>query len=211
LANASSPPYVGTFLDTGSSITSGGYAWATYANGSPGNGQITLSRAFTAGGGSASLINQTFSFELSSAGVGPGQGLLSAAVGNAFLFSYDGSGADNFNLSVDGGGPIATTVNFSQLNAGLLVSLAVSGALNSSESYTFTVSPAAGGGPLYSTSGTFDGATYNTSSFTYVDQNTTGNGFLNNLAITASVPEPSTIALAGMGGLAMLFAVHRRK
>jgi hypothetical protein len=214
LNNASSPPYVGTYLNGGGAVASGGYSWGTYANGSPGDGSISITRPFTAGAStSSSLFNQTFSFDLASDGVGPSQGLLSAAVGNAFSFSYNGAGSDNFLLSVDGGAATTTPVNFSALNAGIVVSLTVSGALNSSaEAYTFAVSPFAGGSPLYSTSGTFDSSSFNTSSFNYLDSNTTGNGYFNNLNITAEpVPEPTTLALVGLGGLAMLGFARRRQ
>ncbi len=204
----------GTYLDSGSSIKTGGYSWGTYANNSS-TANISISRAFTAGNStSSSLYNQTFSFDLSSDGVGPSQGLLSAEIGTAFLFAYNGAGSDNFTLSVDGGASTAlSAVNFTALHAGLTVSLAVSGALNSSsEAYTFTVSPFAGGSPLYTSSGTFDSSAYNTSSFNYLDSNTTGNGYFNNLNITPEiVPEPSTMALAGLSGFLTLLALRRRK
>jgi len=213
LNNPNNPPYVGTYLDTGSAIVTGGYSWGTYANGSPGNGSISITRPFTAGAStSSSLFNQTFSFDLSSGGVGPGQGDLSVEIGNAFLFQYLGAGSDNFIFNDPTSGLITTPVDFGELNAGLVVSLAVSGALNStSEGYTFTVSPFAGGSPLYTTSGTFDSSAYNTSSFNYLDSNTTGNGYFNNLNITAeAVPEPTTLALVGLSGLALV-AVRRKK
>ncbi len=211
--NGNNPPYVGTYLDTGSSVVSGGYSWGTYANGSPGNGSLSITRPFTTGAStSSSLFNQTFSFDLSSGGVGPSQGDLSVQIGNAFLFQYLGAGSDNFTFNDPTSGLITTPVNFSALNAGLVVSLAVSGALNSSsEGYTFTVSPFAGGSPLYTTSGTFDSSAFNTSSFNYLDSNTTGNGYFNSLNITAeAVPEPTTLALVGLSGLATL-VVRRRK
>ena len=213
LANASSPPYVGTFLDSGSAVVIGGKSWGMYANGSPGNGSITVTRPFTSGiSGSSSLYNQTFSFDLSSGGVGPSQGLLTALIGNAFSFSYNGAGSDNFLLSVDGGTAVSTPVNYSELNAGLIISLAVSGPLSStSEAYTLTVSPFAGGGSIYSTSGTFDSVSFNTASFSLTDANTTGNSYLNGLIITPEVaPEPSSLALAGLGGAALLARFRRR-
>lgn len=209
LNNANNPPYVGTYLDTSSAVATNGNSWGTYANGGDGSGSISIARPFTPGvSGSSSLFNQTFSFDLTSAGVGPSQGELSAQIGNAFLFQYLGSGADYFTLNGN-----ATTINFSALSAGIHVSLAISGALNSStEGFIFTVSPFSGGSPLYTTSGSFDSSSLNTASFTYLDSNTTGNGYFNNLNITPeAVPEPATLALAGLGGLAALLVIRRRK
>lgn len=216
--NNNSPPYVGTYL-AGSSDTpivdGSNNAWATYANGSPGNGAMIFTRPFTAGAvsGSSSLYNQTFSFELGSGGVGPGQGLLSVGVGNAFLLEYDGTGSDNMLLSVDGGTSAGTGVGFSALTAGLDISLAVSGAVNSpTEAYTFRIASFSGNTTLFSQSGTFNSATYNTSQFQYTDSNTSGNGYFNALNITAEpVPEPSSLVLAGLSGLGTLFAFRRRK
>ena len=212
LNNNNQPPYTGTYLDSGSSVISGGYSWATYANSAttliP---SINIVRPFTTGDGSDSLVNQAFSVSLSSAGVGPSQGDLSVGVGTAFLFDYNGAGPDNFTLSVDGGTATAATVNYSALAAGITISLAVSGPINSaSENYIFSVTPFAGGSPLFTQSGTFDSSAFNTSSFNYLDSNTTGNAFFNNLSIT-SVPEPTTLALAGLGGLATLVILRRRK
>ncbi|MGH7978941.1 MAG: hypothetical protein ACREE6_06160, partial [Limisphaerales bacterium] len=177
--NDTSPPYVGTYL-AGSGDTpivdGSGNAWGTYANGAPGNGEIVFTRPFTAGSvsDSSSLYNQTFSFDLGSGGVGPGQGLLSAAVGNAFLFEYDGTvSGDSMLLSIDGGTAASTGVTFSELNAGINISLAVSGAVNSpAEGYTFTVATFNGDSPLFTQSGTFDSSTYNTSQFQYTDSDT---------------------------------------
>lgn len=216
--NGNNPPYVGTFL-AGSGNTpivdGSGNAWGTYANGSPGNGEIIFTRPFTAGpvSGSSSLYDQTFSFDLGSAGVGPGQGLLSVGVGSAFLLEYDGTGADNMLLSIDGGTSNGTGVGFSELSAGLNISLAVSGAVNSpAEDYTFTIATFSGDTSLFTQSGTFDSSSYNTSQFQYSDSNTTGNGYFNSLNITAeAAPEPSTLALLSMSGLSALFAFRRRR
>jgi hypothetical protein len=212
LANANNPPYVGTYLDTGSAVAIAGNSWGIYANGSPGNGAITLTRPFTAGlSGATSLYNQTFSFELASGGVGPSQGLLTALIGNAFSLSYNGAGSDNFLLSVDGGTAVAVPIGYSSLSAGLAISLTVSGPMSStSEAYTLAVSPFAGGSPLYSNSGTFDSSSFNTASFAFTDANTTGNSYLNGLNISPEVvPEPSSLALCGISGLAMLRLIRR--
>jgi hypothetical protein len=214
--NNSGPPYVGTYLAGAGDtpiVDGSGNAWGTYANGAPGNGEILFTRPFTAGpvSGLASLYDQTFSFDIGSAGVGPGQGLLSAGVGNAFSLEYNGSGADNMLLSIDGGTAAGTGVGFSELNAGLTISLAVSGAANSpAEGYTFTIATFSGDAVLFTQSGTFDSSNFNTSQFQFADSNTTGNGYFNTLNITAeSVPEPSILAL-GVSGLAALFAFRRR-
>jgi len=221
LNNANNPPYVGTYLDNGSPVVTGGYSWATYANGTGDNGSISIARAFAAGtSGSSSLFNQTFSFALSSQGVGNGSGgptnsQLAVGVGNAFSLAYLGTNpGDSLYFSVGGAAPVAIGVGFgASLGAGINVSLAVSGALNSaSENYTFTITPVSGGSPLYTTSGTFDSSVYNTASFKYLDANTTGNAYFNNLNITPeAVPEPTTLALAGLSGLATLVAIRRRK
>jgi hypothetical protein len=220
LNNANNPPYVGTYLDTGSPIVTGGFSWGTYANGTGDNGMITMTRPFTAGGsGSSSLYNQTFSLDLASGGIGNGNGgppnsELGFSIGTAFSFFYLGTGSDNFDFSVDPRrAPIVTPVNFSELSSGLHISLGVGGPLNgASESYTLTVSPFLGGSPYYTTTGTFNGSANSTSFFSYTDSNTTGNGYLNNLNITVeAAPEPSSLALLGLSGLAAVFTVRRRK
>jgi hypothetical protein len=218
--NNDSPPYAGTYL-AGSGDTpivdGSGNAWGTYANSAQGATLpgIIFTRPFTAGhSGSASLFDQTFSFDLGSGGVGPNQGLLSASVGSAFLLEYNGlASGDNMFLGVDGATPASIAVTFSQLNAGLNVSLAVSGAVNSSaENYTFTIAPFSGGAAIFAQSGTFDASTFNTSQFQYTDSNTTGNGYFNTLNITAEpVPEPSSLAVFAASGLGMLLALRRRK
>jgi len=217
--NSGSGPYAGVYLDLSSygnsdGVLTGGSSWGTYANGGSGNGFISITRPFTAGpSGSTSLYNQTFSMDLGSAGVGSGA-LLQVSVGTAFSFGYGALPSDNFVLSVAGGSGATTPVNFSELNAGIQISVAVSGALNSTtEGYTFTVSPAAGGSPFYTTSGTFDSSSFNTSSFNLLDQNASGDGFFNNLNVSseAVVPEPSSLALLGLNGVAAILCFRRRK
>jgi hypothetical protein len=205
--NSSTGPYAGVYQDLASygnsdNVISGGSAWGTYANGGTGNGYIDISRAFTAGAsGSTSLYNQTFGVALGSAGVGSGA-LLQVNVGTAFTFGYGSLASDNFVVGVDGN-TTTTPVNYSELNGGLQISLAVSGALNSTtEGYTLSLSPFAGGAAFYTQSGTFDSSAFNTSGFTLVDQNTSGNGFFNNLNISPeAVPEPSTFALLGVSAM----------
>lgn len=220
VVNNDSPPYAGTYLDQTSygnsdGVLSGGYAWGTYANSattvSP---EMILSRPFTAGpSGSTSLYNQTFSIALGSSGIGGSGSSIGLSIGTAFNLGYAGGGADNFLLGVDGGAASPIPVSFANLNAGLEIALSVSGALNSlSEAYTLTLSPFAGGAPIYTTSGTFDSLDFNTSSFTFVDDNTSNDAFVNNPAISAeAVPEPATLAILGLSGLGTFFAFRRRK
>ena len=215
--NNNSPPYVGTYLDQTSygnpdGVLSSGFSWGTYANGGSGNGQFILARPFLAGGsGSASLFNQTFSVGIGSAGIGGTGSSIGLNVGTAFSLSYLGGGADNFLLSVDGGAANPIPVTFANLNGGLLVSLTVNGALNStSEGYTLAFSPFAGGPAIYTTSGTFDSSAFNTSSFSFSDLNTSNDQFVNNLNITAEVPEPSSMLVLGLSGLIALVANRRR-
>jgi PEP-CTERM motif len=216
-----SAPYAGTYLDLASynnagSVNGGLSAWGIYANGGSGNAFIDLTRAFSPGGsGSANLFNQTFSFAIGSGGVGGTGQSIAANIGTAFSLGYAGGGSDNFTLSVDGGAAnyLSPAVNQAAFTAGLTVSLQVTGPLNStSEGYTLSISPFAGGPALYSTSGTFDSSAYSTSSFTFADNNTANNSYLNDLNITAeSVPEPASMAMLGFAGLSTLLAIRRRK
>ena len=217
--NNDGPPYAGTYLAGAGDtpiVDGSGNAWGVYANTAQGTTLpgVTFTRPFTAGlSGSSSLFDQTFSFELGSAGVGPGQGLLSATVGSAFLLEYNGlANGDNMFFGVDGATPGSIPITFNQLNAGLNVSLAVSGAVNSpTESYTFTIASLANAS-LFTQSGTFDSSAFNTSQFQFTDQNTTGNGYFNSLNLTVeSVPEPSSVAIFAMSGFGMLMAFRRRK
>lgn len=213
--NNNNPPYSGTYLDQTSygnsgSVLSAGYSWGTYANGGDGSGALSMIRPFTPGGGSSSLVNQIFSFGLGSGGVGGTGSSISANVGTAFSLSYVGGGADNLLLSVDGGAAAPLPVNFANLGAGLQIALSVTGPLNSVvEGYSLTISPFFGGPTIYTQSGTFDSSSYNTSFFGFLDANTSANGYVNDLNI-APVPEPSSIALCALSGLAMLMVARKR-
>jgi len=222
--NNLNPPYSGTYLDLASygnsdgvlsPSGSGGGAWGTYANSATTvNPELVMTRSFLAGpSGSTSLFNQTFSIGIGSSGIGNAGQSVTLSVGNAFALSYAGGGSDNMLLSVDGGAQGVVPVTFANLNAGLLVSLSVSGPLNStSEGYALTISPFAGGPAYYSTSGTFDSSVYNTSSFTWDDLNTAQNGYANNPNISPeAIPEPATLALFGLSGLMTLRLVRRRQ
>lgn len=212
LNNNTSPPYVGTYLDQTSygnpdGALSSGYAWGIYANGGSGNGSFVMSRPFTSGGGSASLVNQTFSVLIGSGGIGGAGSSISLSVGTAFTLSYAGGGSDNLTLSVDGGAGAALPVNFANINSGLQIALSVSGPLNSTtEGYSLIFNPAAGGPSIYSTSGTFDSSAFNTSSFSFTDLNTAHDSFVNNIMIA---PEPSSLLLIGTGATGLF--LRRRK
>lgn len=213
--NNASPPYSGTYLDQTSygnsdGVLSSGYGWGTYAN-SGATAYIDMTRAFNTGGGSASLVNQEFSVGLGSSGIGGTGSSMVASVGTAFSLSYAGGGTDNMTWSVDGGAANPVTVDFAQLEAGIEVALTVTGPAGSSgEGYSLVISPFAGGSAIYSTSGTFDASSFNTSSFTLADNNTSNDQFFNNLNIT-SVPEPSSLALFGISGLSALMMFRKRK
>jgi len=214
--NNANPPYAGTFLDLASynnpdGVNGGVASWGTYANGGPPSPYVQLVRPFTAGAsGSADLYNQTFSFAIGSAGIGGTGSSIGAAIGTAFSLGYAGGGPDNFTLSVDGLAATAIPVTFADLAGGLTVALTVTGPLNTlGDHYLLSISPFSGGSPFYTQIGTFDGFTFNTSSFTYSDNNTSNDQFVNDLNITAeAVPEPSSL-LFGLAGLTLL-AIRRK-
>jgi PEP-CTERM motif len=214
--NNNNPPYAGTYLDLASygnpdAVNGGTASWGTYANGGS-SAYVQLVRPFTAGpSGSANLYNQTFSFAIGSWDIGGAGSSISAAVGNLFVLSYAGGGADLFTLSTAGGPAIPIPVSLADLKAGLEVSVMVYGPLNSpTDVATFTISPFAGGLALFSAGGSYNGSTFSTSSFTFSDYNTTQDQFVNDLNISPeSVPEPSTLAVLGLSGIALV--LRRRK
>jgi hypothetical protein len=214
--NNANPPYAGTYLDLATygnpDVVVGGtpsQAWGTYANGGSGNGFIDLTRAFNTGGGSASLVNQTFSVAFNSSGIGGTGQSIGLGVGTAFSLGYAGGGPDNMTLSVDGGAANPISVNYAALAAGINLVLTVTGPVNStSEGYSLVISPFAGGPAIYSASGTFNSSAFNTSSFTLAVNDTANNQYFNNLSI---VPEPSSMVMLGFAGLTTLLAIRRRK
>jgi len=217
--NNNNPPYSGTYLDQTSygnagSVLNAGYSWGTYANGTDANGDIpalNMVRPFTTGGGTSSLLNQTFSVGIGSGGVGGAGSSLSVNIGTAFSLIYAGGGPDNMTLSVDGGAASPIAVNMANLGAGLRIALSVTGPMNSpSEGYSLAFSPYFGGPTFLTINGTFDSSAYNTAGFTFLDYNTSANGYVNDLSIIA-VPEPSSLALLGLSGLTTLLAIRRRK
>jgi hypothetical protein len=215
--NNNNPPYSGTYLDeTGygnpDAVLSGGYAWGTYANSGPPTPALDMVRAFNTDGSSTSLVNQTFSVALGSGGIGGAGSYINLGVGTAFNLAYTGGGSDNFTLSVDGGAANPIPVAFAQLQAGIDVAFTVTGPANSSsESYSLSIAPFAGGPAIYTGSGTFDSSAFNTSDFSFVGSNTSNDQFVNNLSITSVVPEPSSLVLLGFTGIASLRAIRRRK
>jgi hypothetical protein len=229
--NAFNPPYVGTYLSTGSAVNSAGFAWGTYANGTGDNGNVHLFRPFTPAGGGYSdpstlgtLYRQTFSVSLSSVGIGNGSGGppnsafgFQLATGQNFntastalYLVYRGTSAlDNMYIWDNNTGvETPVPVTFAELNAGLTVSVAVGNNPDGLNPYTLTVSPFTGGSPYAIVNGAENGPLQAVDLF---DFNTTGDGFFNNLNITPeAVPEPSSLALFGLSGLAMLLRLRRR-
>jgi hypothetical protein len=190
-------------------VDGGGNAWALSANSVPISGYLAASRAFTPGpSASASLYNQTLSFDMAVSGVpspspSAPPGYFEVTVGSlSFGFQEDGSLAPYTYLdNTTSNTLVDPAISLSQWNAGLAVSISVSGALNSSaENYTLTVSPFSGGGPIFSNSGTFDSSRFVPSAVTFLDYGFGGYGYFNSLNITPEpAPEPSMIGLMGIG------------
>jgi hypothetical protein len=215
--NNTAPPYVGTYLDNSSGVVSGGSSWGTYANsGGPPYGQENFIRPFTGG---ALGNNQAFSISMASDGVGdgnsgppssaqgfslettPGGGGIGAA---ELTLEYVGTQANDNMVFEDNSGVTNTTVSigFSGLHTGITATVTegLAGA------YTIVVTPFGGGPTLFSFSGTTTGPITQAD---YFNENTTGNGYFNNLSIV-NVPEPSTIGLVVIGLLGAV-GLRRRK
>ena len=101
----------------------------------------------------------------------------------------------------------AVPVTFAELNAGITVSVAVGNNPDGLNPYTLTVSPFSGGSPYATVTGDENGPMQSVDLF---DFNTAGNGYFNNLNISSEIPEPSSLALFGLSGLAMLLRLRRR-
>ena len=202
------PPYAGTYLDSGSAVISGGNSWGSYANSPQGSTlpSIDFVRPFT--GGSLSS-GQTFSLNLSADGAGNGTGAAQGfsletapgggGIGAAELtIAYFGSTTNNSMEIDDNNGTTNSNVgiNFAQLNAGLTIAVTEGAA----GAYTVVITPVTGGAPLATLTGTTTGAINQVDVF---NDNTTGNGYFNNLSIV-NVPEPSTIGLVVIGLLGAL-------
>jgi hypothetical protein len=237
VTNNTSPPYAGTYLDLTSYNNSpnieaygGGADWGTYANSGPPAPAMDLVRPFlpAAGGYSdpstlGTLYNQTFSVALASGGVGNagaaigfsldiGQGA-GAVTTPALTLEYAGGGPDSLTL-IDNNGTdnTAVPIDFSNLNGGILVSVAVGSNPDGLNPYSVTISPLPGNS-TFSTpvvlTGSENGPLQQVDMFT---DNTTNDGFFNSLSITAeaAVPEPASIGLVSAAAL-MLGARRRRK
>ncbi len=217
---AGSGGFAGNFNDANSqNIATSKKSWGVYANGGSGE-RVDLTRPFlTSGGLSGGTLRAGQSFKVamqSGGGIGStgklGFSLQSSFPVNQFTFEYDGSQSyDNFSI-LDGshGGaeyqaPVAVT--FADLNSGLIVSFS----LVTATTYDLSVSPAPGNsnftGPLaIVTNGTLSSGSINQADLFYTNT-ASYNAYFNSLSI---VPEPASLGLMAIGGLALLL-VGRRK
>jgi len=227
--NNNGPPYSGTYLDSSSkNISTSSYSWGVYANTptalSP---SVDLVREFlpAAGGYSdpstlGTLFNQTFSVAMQADGIGgsgsaqgfsldTGQGA-GATASPLLTLEYAGGGNNSMTL-IDNDGTDNTNVpiTFANLNAGLIVTVAVGGVPDGFNQYTLTISPAPGN-LTFSTPYVFSNYTVGPiQQVDMFDRNTDSNNYFNSLAISAEVPEPATLSLLGIASL--LLGVRRRK
>jgi hypothetical protein len=229
--NNNGPPYAGTYFDTsGTNISTSSDSWGTYAN-NPTSAipRVDLVRPFlpAAGGYSdpstlGTLYNQTFSLAMQTYGVGgsssafgfsldTGQG--AGATANPVLtLEYAGGGSDNMTLiDNDGTNNTAVPLNFSNINGGLLISVAVGYNPDGLNPYTLTVSPAPGNSSFtmpYVFSNSTNGPIQQVDMF---DLNTDSNGFFNSLSVSPELAVPEPTSLAMLGGVSMLLTFRRRK
>ncbi len=207
---------MGNYLDTSSKgIATSTKSWGTYAN-SGTNPRIDLTRAFeTSLGGSGGKLDpgQTLSVAIESDGVGStgllGFSLQTSSPINEFTFEYDGSaGYDNMSI-IDGSNSgkeyeSPVSLGFSNyIGKGMTVNFT----LVTASTYDLSVTPVGGSPITVITNGTLPGGQLN--QIDLFDQNTSNNGYFNSLSIS-EVPEPASLGLMTIGGLALLL-VGRRK
>jgi len=224
LQNNTNPPYVGTYLNSGGAVATGGYSWGVYANNGP--GRIDLYRPFTPlpGGyvdpsGLGTLINNTFSLEMASDGVGGNSSFVgfslqtgqTPSATNDITFEYTGGGSDGMTLIDNNGTNFNTgsnteygTVSFGNLNGGILVTVAVGDNPDGLNPYTITATNVPGTTTYFSYSGSENGPLQQVDLF---DQQTDGNGYFNDLSI---VPEPGSLGMLALGAVGLLIRRRRK-
>jgi hypothetical protein len=227
ITNSNNPPYVDTYLDTSSKpISTNKNSWGVYAN-TPQAGppavipSVDLTRPFlTAGGLSGGKLDagQTLSIAMESDGAGGNSPETGASIGfslqssapiDQFTFEYDATaGYDNMSI-IDGSNsgkeyesPVSLGFS-SYIGKGMTVDFT----LVTASTYDLSVTPVGGTTVSVITNGTLPGGQLN--QIELFDQNTSGNGYFNSLSISA-VPEPASLGLMAIGGLALLL-VGRRK
>ena len=206
----------GNYLDTSSkAIATSTKSWGTYANNGT-SSRIDLTRAFeTSLGGAGGKLDpgQTLSVAIESDGIGStgllGFSLQTSSPISQFTFEYDGTaGYDNMSI-IDGSNsgkeyesPVSLGFS-SYIGKGMTVDFT----LVTASTYDLSVTPVGGTTVSVITNGTLPGGQLN--QIDLFDQSTTGNGYFNSLSISA-VPEPASLGLMAIGGLALLL-VGRRK